>query len=276
MLHSVLAAGGFAEIHVHYLHGDDVTSAQREPLAQMIRSLGGEISFIAIDREVASRLPTTQDLPTSHWYRVFLPELLPDVDRIVYLDADTVVLESLAPLWETKLGDNCLAAVTNVFQEDHFHLPQRLGLADPSLYFNTGVMVLDLAAMRREGTTDQIVKWALANSERLAWPEQDVTNVVLAERRLELHPRWNCMHSVLRFPWAAYAFGYEAIEAARVKPAIRHFEGPLTNKPWHLLGDPGDRAVYMAHRSQTPWPDLRPEGATPRNRLRLLRRRLSA
>ena len=81
-------------------------------------------------------------------------------------------------------------------------------------------MVLDLAAMRREGTTDQIVNWALANAEQLAWPEQDVTNVVLAERRLELHPRWNCMHSVLRFPWAAYAVRLRG-DRGRAPPARR-------------------------------------------------------
>ena len=95
------------EVHVHYLHGDDVTATSASRSGRWSVQLGGEISFIAVEREVASRLPTTHDLPTSHWYRVFLPELLPDIDRILYLDADTVALESLAPLWETELGGNC-------------------------------------------------------------------------------------------------------------------------------------------------------------------------
>jgi len=84
------------------------------------------------------------------------------------------------------------------------------------------------------------------------------------------------MHSVLRFPWAAYAFGYEAVEEARRNPAIRHYEGPLMNKPWHLLAEPEVSEPYFAHRRQTPWPDVTREGVTPRNRLRRLRRRFSA
>src|SRR3712207_7320793 len=53
-----------------------------------------------------------------------------------------------------------------------------------------------------------------------------------------LFPSPTLSRSVLRFPWAAYAFGYEAVEEARRNPAIRHYEGPLMNKPWHLLAEP--------------------------------------
>ena len=65
------------------------------------------------------------------WYRIFLPELLPDVDRVLYLDADTIAVDSLAPLWEIDLDDSYLGAVTNVFQANHVHRPAELGLAGP-------------------------------------------------------------------------------------------------------------------------------------------------
>ena len=275
MLHSVLSHGGVGEVRVHYLRGADVTAEDEARLEGMVRELGGEISFLQVTDPRASALPTTHLYPTNHWYRIFLPELLISLDKVLYLDADTLVLDSLAPLWETDLGDHYLAAVTNVLQADHFHRPAELGMDDPGLYFNSGVMLLNLAEMRRGGITDRIIEWAGANPQ-LDWPEQDAMNVAMAGRRLKLHPRWNCMHSVLRFPWAAYAFGYEAIEEARRKPAIRHYEGPLMNKPWHFLAEPEASEPYFAHRRETPWPEVAPEGATPRNRLRRLRRRLSA
>ena len=273
MLHSVLADGGVGDVHVHYLKGADVTPDDEARLGGMVRRLGGEISFLEVTDPRASALPTTDLYPVNHWYRVFLPDLLSGLEKVLYLDSDTVVLDSLAPLWETDLEGHYLAAVTNVLQADHFHRPAELGMAEPGLYFNSGVMLLNLAEMRRGGVTDRIIEWAEANP-RLDWPEQDAMNVAMAERRLGLHPRWNCMHSVLRFPWAAHAFGYEAIEEARDKPAIRHFEGPLMNKPWHILSEPQMSEPYFAHRRQTPWPEVAREGATPRNRLRRLRRRL--
>ena len=68
------------------------------------------------------------------WYRIFLPELLPDVDRVLYLDVDTLAVDSLEPLWATDLGDAPGGAVTNVFMQDRDSRPrpEALGLPGPA------------------------------------------------------------------------------------------------------------------------------------------------
>ena len=55
---------------------------------------------------------------------------------------------------------------------------------------------------------------------------------------------------------------------ARSDPAIRHFEGPSINKPWHYLCDHEMRELYRSLRQRTPWPRVRLEGRTPANLLR--------
>jgi lipopolysaccharide biosynthesis glycosyltransferase len=189
---------------------------------------------------------------------------------VLYLDGDLIALESVRPLWNTELGDNYLAAVSNVFQHDHVHRVAELELPEGQAYFNSGVLLMNLELMRREGSTAALVEWAHGHWDKLAWPEQDALNVVLGHRRLGLEPRWNCMNSILLFPAAVDVFGAAAVEAARADPAIRHFEGPSVNKPWHYLCERGMRELYFEHRHQTPWPDYRLEGATLRNRLRRL------
>lgn len=273
MLHSALRRCDDHRIHVHFLHGPDLPRRRRERLAAMVERDGGEISFLEVADERVAGLRSSEQLPPSHWYRVFLPELLPELDRILYLDADIIVLESLWPLWETPLQGNLLAAVTNVFQLDHLSHLDRLEIARPESYFNSGVMVMDLAAMRAADATRAVLEYADANYDRLRLPEQDALNVVLGDRRLPLHPRWNCMNSVLAFPWAADVLGAEAVEEARRAPALRHFEGPSVNKPWHILCEREMRELYLEHRRHTPWPRVRPVGVTPRNLLRRLRRR---
>jgi hypothetical protein len=86
---------------------------------------------------------------------------------------------------------------------------------------------------------------------------------------------------MLRFPWAADVFGADVLAEARHRPAIRHFEGPAANKPWHYMCDGDLRTAYFEHRRATPWPDCPIEGATlgnaVRRRLRVRRpRRASA
>jgi lipopolysaccharide biosynthesis glycosyltransferase len=206
-------------------------------------------------------------IPSTIWYRIYLPELLPDVDRILYLDGDLLVVDSLAPLAEVDIAQHYVGAVTNVFEPWNEGYPASLGLdlTGPRSYFNSGVLLMNLELMRREARMEAVREWALANSDKLPWGDQDALNAVLAERRVELHPRWNCMNSVMLFDSAADVFGAQAVDEARSWPGIRHFEGPGPNKPWHLLADPAARAEYLRHRRATPWPRGRPDGVTPRN-----------
>jgi lipopolysaccharide biosynthesis glycosyltransferase len=273
MLHSVLTHCERRRVHVHYLHGPGFAARARRRLEDMIESLGGGVSFWEIPDEACAGLPTKGFTRKATWYRVFLPELLPDVDRVLYLDADLIALDSLVPLWEKDLEDNYLAAVTNIFQSNHLHRPASLGLAGPRVYFNAGVMLMHLELMRRDRRTAALLDFGVAHAAELEWRDQDAMNVVLGSRRLPLPPRWNVMNSVLLFPASVDVFGAEAVEDARRRPAIRHFEGPAANKPWHLLCDKEMREVYIRHRRETPWPRVRLEGVTPRNVVRRLRAR---
>jgi lipopolysaccharide biosynthesis glycosyltransferase len=255
MIHSVLDHGAGYRVQVHYLHGPRFPSHSARLLRDMVERGGGSISFLEVpDRDVAG-LPVLPQFTRAMWYRIFLPELLPDAERVLYLDADTIVVDSLGPLWELPLGDNYLGAVTNVFQAHHFHRPAQLGLAGVKVYFNSGVLLMNLSAMRRDSCTEALRTFALRHGpEEIEWPDQDTLNVVLSGRRLPLHPRWNCMNSVLTFPHSPAAFGSRAVAEARRHPAIRHFEGPGRNKPWHRGCDQQLRDLYFRHRRETPWP----------------------
>jgi lipopolysaccharide biosynthesis glycosyltransferase len=264
MLHSLLVNGG-EQVHVHYLHSPQFPSDWKDGLTAMVEREQGSISFYEIDDERCAQLPTEGFTRKATWYRIFLPELLADVERVLYLDSDLLVLDSLVPLWTIDLAHHYVAAVTNVFQIEHLWRPTALGLSSPLEYFNAGVMLLNLDLMRRNGCSEALREYATEHAAELGWRDQDAVNVVLGRRRLPLAPRWNCMNSFLTLPWSAYVFGVPAFDEARGNPAIRHFEGPGSNKPWHYLCERNMRDLYAHHRSQTPWPEFRLEGVTPIN-----------
>jgi lipopolysaccharide biosynthesis glycosyltransferase len=271
MLHSLLANGDGRNIHVHYLHGPGFPARARRRLEDMVDANGGTASFRKISDDTCAGLPTRGFTRKATWYRIFLPELLPGLDRVLYLDADLIVLDSLVPLWETDLAGHYLAAVTNVFQSDHLDRPAYLGLEGPRVYFNAGVMLMNLALMRRDGATNALLDFGVRHRGRLDWRDQDAMNVVLGKRRLALPPRWNVMNSILEFPASADVFAADALEEARRHPAIRHFEGPSVNKPWHYMCERDMRELYIAHRRETPWPRVHLKGVTPLNIVRRLR-----
>jgi lipopolysaccharide biosynthesis glycosyltransferase len=253
MLASAAANAG-GPLRAHLLVGDDVEPEARDAVVAMGEHAGAEIVVVAVEAEEIAALKTTPTFPTAHWYRVLLPELLA-LPRVLYLDSDTLVLDSLLPLWRTELGDALLAAVTNVFPDEQAAARLTAGLGvELGAYFNSGVMLLDLEGLRTSGMPHRVIDYAATNHERLFLPEQDAMNAVLADRRLPLAPRWNAMVALERLGWSRELFGAEAVRAALDEPAIRHFEGSGPNKPWHPAADAGGRRLYAGFRARTPWP----------------------
>jgi lipopolysaccharide biosynthesis glycosyltransferase len=277
MLHSLLDRRDGYGLRVHYLHDGSLPAADLSSLARMVESAGAEIEFAAISDEVTSGLPIEGFTGKVTWYRAFVADLLPAIDRILFLDVDLIATDSLAPLWDTDVSGHYLAAVTNVFQEDHVFRAAEIGLDRPDEYFNAGVMLMNLESIRCDAKTAAIREYGQRHSE-LMFRDQDALNVALSDRRLALHPRWNVMNAMHSLPWAAYAFGAKALEDARAVPAIRHFEGPAGNKPWAHDCWAAQRELYFEHRRQTPWPEIELEGvpSVPKRVARRLRRRLSA
>jgi lipopolysaccharide biosynthesis glycosyltransferase len=275
MLHSLLASATDAPVHIHYLHGPEFAATDERLLAEMVESNGGAISFVSVPDERCRGLPTEGFTGKATWYRVLVPQLFPSLDRILFLDLDLIVVESLQALWETDLEGNYVAAVTNVLPRHYAELLAAAGFEVTS-YFNAGVLLMDLERMRQDRCTEAMVDYGVSNADSLVLRDQDALNAVLGRRRVALHPRWNCMNSFFVYPWSAEVFDPDELEDAKRNPAIRHFEGPGINKPWHYLCEQDSRELYAEHRRQTPWPRFRPEGRTPRSMVARLRRALSA
>lgn len=253
MLHSVFAAGGGHDVRAHYLHPPGFPAGVRRRLERLAARAGGSIVFWEIGEERVAGLRVHGHFTSAMWYRILLPDLLGDIDRVLYLDVDTLALTSIAPLWDVDLEGALVGAVTNVFEAwrgtEHTHA---LGVSQAD-YFNSGVLLLNLGEMRRSNATAELRRVAAERADQLLWPDQDALNLVLGPRRVALHPRWNVMNSVLLFDNTEAVFGAEATREARKNPAIRHFEGPGANKPWERGSTVPHRADYRAHLRATPW-----------------------
>jgi lipopolysaccharide biosynthesis glycosyltransferase len=270
MVNSVIERNPGHDVRVHWLHGPELPERLRRRVEEW---LGERVVFHHVPDDRVEGLPTADFTRKATWYRIFLPELLPGVERVLQLDSDLLATDSLAPLWELELGDHHVAAVSNVLEPEYRDHPAALGLPEGQAYFNAGVLLMNLEAMRRDGCSDALL--AYGRRHQPMWRDQDALNAVLGTHRLELHPRWNVMN-IFRFTdWAEAVFGAEAVEEARRDPGIRHFEGPDDNKPWHLMCERDGRELYFQHRRGTPWPRVRREGVTPRNVARKVRRRVS-
>lgn len=129
------------------------------------------------------------NLPISSYYRIFLADILPDVNRIIYLDVDVLAIGDLTELWHTNLEGNFLAACldeqaftksgTNVLQ------PRRRE------YFNSGVLVLDLFLFRKYNIISEFFDYLIDTTDLYNLGDQDALNLYFLDAVKLLDSSWN-------------------------------------------------------------------------------------
>lgn len=164
--------------------------------------------------------------------RLLLPELLPELDRILYLDCDIVVRQDLAQLWEkTDLADNYLAAIYEAAIEGQAERFRALG-CDPAKYFNSGFLLMNLAQMREEKVSEKLLE--ACRVPYLEFPDQDALNQVCQGRVLSLSPLYNSIRTFFIPKYKAdFVRQYsEPLWEQVQREATIHYTG---GKPWNLF-----------------------------------------
>lgn len=170
------------------------------------------------------------------YMRLALPGLLPETDRILYMDADVLVRESLAPLWETPLEEKTLAAVKGAVNlsdkwewnsdRPYWHLLSGM----KGGYINAGVTLLHLNEIRNRGLDG---RWHEMVGERFYYQDQDILNITCQGAIAYLPPKYNRLAYLEEQDFRQFvAEGIYTREEERValrSPAIIHYAG---DKPW--------------------------------------------
>ena len=264
MLRSLLSTQNVDRLKVYFLHDVTVSKASINALQEMVCSEGAGWESLLVSEEQRARCPGSARFGKVAWYRVLLPELLQNAERVLYLDADTIIRRDLSPLWDTDLRDYPVGAVANPL----YPFMSRAFLDELQIssdnYFNSGVLLFDLEMWRRENLSDEVLTRA-ANQTGQEWPDQNALNVVLRRRWKTLSPEWNAQNTIFDLPDENLPFPREEVELARRDPAIIHFIGPY--KPWHYRCKHAWRDLYWFHLEGTPWNQPKMTGVTFSNRL---------
>ncbi len=183
-------------------------------------------------------------------YRYIIPKLCPDIDKAIYLDCDLIVLADLAELFNQNIDSLYAAVADDYVRKEHI---ASLGLGR---YFNSGVLLLNLAKIRQDNLMEKFFRYSEELSGKSKYLDQDVLNLAFAEKVLWLHPKWNASAPIFRkIPKSAPS--EELVLEACQDPAIVHFTGP--DKPWKIprsvVAHPFSLA-YFYYLKQTPYADL--------------------
>lgn len=231
-LWSIWKNGGDSHYNVYIFHTD---LAEKE-IEHLQKSLPEEITwqFIEVPTEAFADFPTTKRYPEQIYYRLAAPYLLPEhLDRILYMDVDTVVIHSLLPLYESDFAGNWFMGCTNTKEPLQKLNQVRLGIdvEKDVPYINTGVLMMNLPLLRENLKFDDIRDFSERKRRALILPDQDILTALYGEHvKLIDNLRYNLSDRTLAVHNANPR--NETIDEDWVKEntVIIHYFG--RNKPW--------------------------------------------
>ena len=173
-----------------------------------------------------------QQWPVMRWsratyYRLILPDLLPELEKIIYLDCDLCVLDDIGKLYDTDFDGKSVMAVITRIKASHIC---KLGMK-PENYFNAGVILFSPKQWKENNFIGKFKACFAANIDALRYPDQDILNLVFCKDIKILHSRWNVITSTFRNEPVA-GISEEEIKEALKAPGIVHFTG--SHKPWQM------------------------------------------
>lgn len=170
-----------------YILDGGITEKDKEKILNLKSIAPFEIQFIKMDDEVFKKWPLRSSTyyTTAIYYRLLIPDLLSSLERIIYLDCDIEVKHSLKELYNMELSGCCIGLVKDIDEDIHI---KRLNLEK---YFNSGVLVMDLAKLREINFTGKVFDFIEQHKDKLVYYDQDVLNLYFKDAIKTIDDKWN-------------------------------------------------------------------------------------
>lgn len=242
-----------------YLISGGISEENQQKLEKFVTKYQQKIKIIEIGD---TRDYFDFDFDPSGWNPVVVARLLLDkflpksVERVLYLDGDTIVRGSLHDLYNTDMGE----AVIGAGIEPTVDSKRKEALVGPNdLYYNSGVLLINMKKWRQENTGKEILDFYKKHDGKLFAPDQDAINGALKGEIYTLPPKYNYFNIYDQYPYqflkklvapAKYITKQE-FDASVKDPVIIHYLGE--ERPWRIGNTHKYRDDFQKYLAMTDW-----------------------
>lgn len=265
------------DVEFYVLVDDSVSDENRALLYETAVDGGAALHIVPVDASQFNSLNTGK-FTVGTLYRLSIPQLLPDLSKVIYLDADLVVAADIYELWTTDIQDYAFAAAPDDgWPQDSAVV--KMSLVPVDRYVNTGVLVINLDMLRKDGSFTAKCVDFLQEAPHASLFDQDAINALYWKQIKLVDQKWNrftiynknvetaiyhyaasavnlyrpkacddlLVETVLRTPW-----GFDFL-----KPKYHHTMNTLTDKCTQmqaLIKKLSDSDVRFAYYGRESWP----------------------
>jgi lipopolysaccharide biosynthesis glycosyltransferase len=226
----------------------------------------GRLSFLEVPHELWKRLPAVERFPQEASARLLLPDLLPSIKKIIYLDADIIVLDDLEDFYNMDLSSKAFAAFPEgKFLNQSGFASTRLDLINIYNYFkkdfdidltkrnycNSGVLLMNLTYSRENNLVEESLRFLQKYKDIFDYPDQDALNALAMKNGtqtiLEIPFVWNFMVTYLQNSKPKETSHYRSVRETRNLAFLRIY----TQDPHATFESYPPRIIHYAGVS--PW-----------------------
>ena len=212
-----------SKITVHILHDDTLTDENRKKFIRTAEKYHQGLNLLNISEHVKKisdkLLKASKKWTIGATYRLFIPEVMPEVKKVIYFDCDVLVNMDIAELWAVNDGSKTLYGALdcpgNTINTSFYREKMRILLNGlrPETYINSGVLVMNLDRIRERGNLSSLAaSWIAARGGVAFAPDQDALNVLFHDEIQLIDSKFNTnvmtqdisgriVHMILGKPW---------------------------------------------------------------------------
>jgi len=200
------------------------------------------------------------------FYRLYLCSLLPmSVEKVIYLDCDTIIRHSLNDIYNFDLGKFSVAGVDDC-RSDLYRL--NVGMKESMPYINNGFLLINLKKWREEKIEQEFTEFISKYKGDITYMDQGVLNGVLSNKNeiFEIRPIYNSQrifydfnfNELLKLRRPTHHLDLNEYNEAINNPTVVHFTPTFISgtRPWNIKDNHKYRDEFLYYKSLTPWKDF--------------------
>lgn len=209
-----------------------------------------KINFVLMDWEKYSKLPILHHLTKEMYYRIEIPNLFKNIEKMVYLDCDVIINQDLSKILDYNIEDYAIWAPNDFWSYNAYK--NILNIPSNCKYFNSWVLLMNLDYWRKNDISKSIFDYVNDNSKWLVTWDQDAINAVCYDKRLVLPLKYNA--TALAFQPINWNFPKKEYHDAKYNPVVIHY---ACAKPWNKWCFHPKRKLYHKYRKLAWLPDVK-------------------